>query len=175
MANPVDRAQVREETKRLSRASNVSEEEALHAVLRRASKGDYRLAIDDAALSAESNETQALIQSEFDQTQTALITESNETQALIQSEFDQTQTAINSTTSSVNSVLAKQTDGTQVSKINGATGTTIASTGSSLNVNVTNAVTTVSLNTTQYNNIVSLLTRIAVATEATDVNTRKEP
>ena len=153
MANPADRAQVREETKRLSRASNVSEGEALHAVLRRASKGDYRLAIDDAAL----------------------ITESNETQALVQSEFDQTQTAINSTTSSVNSVLAKQSDGTQVSKINGATGTTIASTGSSLNVNVTNAVTTVSINTTQYNNIVGLLTRIAVATEATDVNTRKEP
>ena len=153
MANPVDRAQVREETKRLNRASNVSEGEALHAVLRRASKGDYRLAIDDAAL----------------------ITESNETQALVQSEFDQTQTAINSTTSSVNSVLARQSDGTQVSKINGATGTTIASTGSSLNVNITNPVTTVSLNTTQYNNIVSLLTRIAVATEATDVNTRKEP
>lgn len=153
MANPVDRAQVREETQRLNRASNVSEGEALHAVLRRASKGDYRLAIDDAAL----------------------ITESNETQALVQSEFDQTQTAINSTTSSVNSVLARQSDGTQVSKINGATGTTIASTGSSLNVNVTNAVTTVSLNTTQYNNIVGLLTRIAVATEATEVNTRKEP
>lgn len=153
MANPVDRAQVREETQRLNRASNVSEGEALHAVLRRASKGDYRLAIDDAAL----------------------ITESNETQALVQSEFDQTQTAINSTTSSVNSVLARQSDGTQVSKINGATGTTIASTGSSLNVNVTNAVTTVSLNTTQYNNIVGLLTRIAVATEATEVNTRKDP
>ena len=153
MANPVDRAQVREETKRLNRASNVSEGEALHAVLRRASKGDYRLAIDDAAL----------------------ITESNETQALVQSEFDQTQTAINSTTSSVNSVLARQSDGTQVSKINGATGTTIASTGSSLNVNMTNPVTTVSLNTTQYNNIVGLLTRIAVATEATDINTRKEP
>ncbi len=49
----------------------------------------------------ESDETQALLQAEFDQTQTAIVdfrtevkAENDETQALLQAEFDETQTAI---------------------------------------------------------------------------------
>ena len=138
MPAPVNRAQLRKETHRSGFTGNVPVDEAASVVLRRSGEGDYRLAIDDAALVAEANETQS---------------------------------AVNEVNASVQAVKKGQTDGTQVSKIAGATGTTIASTASSLNVNVTNPVTTVSINTTQYNNLVALLTRIAVATEATQANT----
>lgn len=138
MPAPVNRAQLRKETHRSGFTGNVPVDEAASVVLRRNGEGDYRLAIDDAALVTEAN---------------------------------QTQTAVNEVNASVQAVKEGQTDGTQVSKIAGATGTTIASTASSLNVNVTNSVTTVSINTTQYDNLVALLTRIAVATEATQANT----
>ena len=142
MPAPVNRAQLRKETHRSGFTGNVPVDEAASVVLRRNGEGDYRLAIDDKAL-------------------TDLITE----------ESNQTQTAINTVNTSVQAVHTRQSDGSQLTKLAGATGTQIASTASSLNVNVTNPVSTVSINTTQYNNLVSLLTRIAVATEATQANT----
>ncbi len=60
----------------------------------------------------ESDETQALLQAEFDETQTALSdfraevkAESDETQALLQAEFDETQAAIVSTTGGILSAV----------------------------------------------------------------------
>lgn len=138
MPAPVNRAQLRKETHRSGFTGNVPVDEAASVVLRRNGQGDYRLAIDDAALVAEANETQ---------------------------------TAVNAVNTTVQAIREGQTDGDQLSRIVSATGTIVASTGSSLNVNVTNPVTTVSINTTQYDNIVALLTRIAVATEATQANT----
>ena len=138
MPAPVNRAQLRKETHRSGFTGNVPVDEAASVVLRRNGAGDYRLAIDDAALVAEANETQ---------------------------------TAVNAVNYTVQAIREGQIDGDQLSRIVSATGTIIASTASSLNVNVTNPVTTVSINTTQYDNLVALLTRIAVATEATQANT----
>lgn len=134
MPAPVNRAQLRKETHRSGFVGNVPIDEAVSVVLRRNAESDYRLAIDDAALVAEADETQAAV-------------------------------------SAVGTTL---TNGSQISKIAGATGTAIASTASSLNVNVTNQVSTLSIDTTQYNNLVALLTRIAVATEAIQANTAPE-
>lgn len=46
----IDRTQLRVETQRLQRSSNVSTGEALHATLRRNGNGDFRFAIDDVAI-----------------------------------------------------------------------------------------------------------------------------
>lgn len=72
MAEIINRTQLRAETHRSGFVGNVPIDEAASVVLRRADAGDYRLAIDDAALIAESDETRALLQTEFDETQTAI-------------------------------------------------------------------------------------------------------
>lgn len=67
--NIVDRNQMRKETKRLARSSNVLVGEAIHASLRRIAAGDYRLAIDDVAQVEAINAFKAEAKAEADETQ----------------------------------------------------------------------------------------------------------
>ena len=150
MPIPINRTQLRQETHRSGFVGNVSTDEAVSVVLRRNAEGDYRLAIDDAALIAESNETQALLQTEF----------------------DQTQTAINSTTSAVNSNTTATTSGAQKSQIVAANGTTnLSINGSGAASVIISGTPTVTMSTTQYNAIIELLTRVAGAVESINAKT----
>lgn len=150
MPIPINRTQLRQETHRSGFVGNITTDEAASVVLRRNAESDYRLAIDDAALIAESNETQALLQTEF----------------------DQTQTAINSTTSAVNSNTTATTSGAQKSQIVAANGTTNLSINGSGAASVTISGTpTVTMSTTQYNAIITLLTRVADAVESINTKT----
>lgn len=161
MPTPVNRTQLRQETHRSGFVGNISADEAVSVTLRRNGASDYRFAIDDKALVDESNETQVLLQTEFDQTQTAI---------------NSTTSAVNSNTTAVNAGTTASTNGTQKAQIVAANGSTNLAIDGSGAASVTGSVSvsgtaTVQLTTAQYNAIIALLERVADATEAIQVNT----
>lgn len=103
MPAPVNRSQLRKETHRSGFTGNISVDEAVSVVLRRIDEADYRISIDDVELVAEANETQALLQTEFDQTQLDIIKVETAVKATTSAVGTNT-TAVNATTAAVNTV-----------------------------------------------------------------------
>ena len=120
MPNLVDRKQMKSELPRITGQAFIQSQESLHAALRRVASADYRFAITDAAIIAaisafaaqeqkEDNETQALLQKEFDETQVKLDTLINavnhnttQMQTLLNSIIENTRQGIKSVTATIN-------------------------------------------------------------------------
>lgn len=72
MPDLAKRTEMKKELENTVGKAYIQSQEADTATLRRAGVGDYRVAIDDRALKAEADQTQALMQTESDQTQVIL-------------------------------------------------------------------------------------------------------
>ena len=69
MADLANRTTMKTELAQTVSKAYIPSQEADTATLRKAGVGDYRVAIDDRLLKQESDDTQALLQAEFDETQ----------------------------------------------------------------------------------------------------------
>lgn len=72
MADLANRTTMKTELAQTVSKAYIPSQEADTATLRKAGVGDYRVAIDDRLLKQESDDTQALLQAEFDETQTGV-------------------------------------------------------------------------------------------------------
>lgn len=111
MPAPVNRSQLRKEMHRSGFTGNISVDEAVSVVLRRTDEADYRLSIDDVELVAEANETQNILQTEFDQTQLDIIK--------VETAVKATTSAVGTNTAAVNATTAAV--GTNTTAVNGTT------------------------------------------------------
>lgn len=87
MADLANRTTMKTELAQTVSKAYIPSQEADTATLRKAGVGDYRVAIDDRLLKQELDDTQALLQAEFDETQVKI---------------QQNTTAVNNTTAAVN-------------------------------------------------------------------------
>ena len=153
MAEIIDRTQLRVETERLDRSSNVSLEEAAHATLRRVSEGDYRVAIDDVAILAatvtEGNETQT----KLEEVRQATVTEGNETQTKLEEVRQAVVTEGNET-------QAALTNGSQKSQLVDAGGEAATVSSGRLDVNAT-------MTTAQFNQLMAKLDEVITSNHET--------
>ena len=94
MADLANRTTMKTELAQTVSKAYIPSQEADTATLRKAGVGDYRVAIDDRLLKQESDDTQALLQAEFDETQVKI---QQNTEAELA-----TTTAVNNTTAAVN-------------------------------------------------------------------------